>query len=168
MIFKCISYALLPHDKKHDNDNNFKIIRNKLADHINEDLFENIIDIYKILKNNGEFKELWDPYNITIEDFKYKIKSGGDDYWGDFILLSILIDILQINIIVLYTNTITGDYYNYPLFYEYNMNNKTIILSYEDEEHFKLIGYYNDSKMIYIFNHENIPTEILRLTNIMR
>tara|TARA_B110000495_G_scaffold127220_1_gene110665 strand:- start:2510 stop:3244 length:735 start_codon:yes stop_codon:yes gene_type:complete len=167
-LFKCISYALLPYDKIHENDNNFKIIRNILSDHINEELFKNITDIYKISKNNGEFKELWDPYSITIEEFKCKIKSGGNDYWGDFILLDILREILKINIIVMYTNIITEDYYNYPLFYDYNINKKTIILSYEDDEHFKLIGYYNDSKIIYLFNHEDIPIEILRLTNIMR
>jgi hypothetical protein len=167
-LFKCISYALLPYSRIHENETNFKIIRKQLSDNITHDLFDTIINIYQISKTNNEFKESWDPFKITIAEFKNKIETGGNDYWGDFILLDILRSINNINIIVLYTNTLTNEYYNYPLFYDYNINNKTIILLYEDEQHFKLIGHYRDNTIKYIFKHKEIPVEVLKLSNILR
>ena len=115
-----------------------------------------------------DFNEEWNPHTITFEEFKKKISEGGNEYWGDFLLLNLLKEILNINFIVLYSNDIVNNYYNYPLFYEYDNNNKTIILLYENEEHFKLVGNFQDGNMIYLFTHETIPNEILKVINFLR
>ena len=52
--------------------------------------------------------------------------------------------------------------------YDYNKQLKTIILLYENNIHFKLIGYFKDNNMIYYFNNENLPEEILKLNNLIR
>ena len=62
-------------------------------------------------------------------------------------------------------NDITNEYYYYPISYDYNDNYQTIILLYENEMHFKLIGYFKENQMIVLFNNKNIPNEILTLIN---
>ena len=69
---------------------------------------------------------------------------------------------------VLYSNDITGEYYNYPIFFEYNDDLMTIILFYENDNHFKLVGHYNTNRMIYNFKKDNIPNEILRIIKEIR
>lgn len=167
-IFNCISYSLTPYSEYDNLEENIFILRSILSDNIDESLFLDIIEIYKISKINDEFHEDWDPFTITIDEFKEKIKLGGNDYWGDFLLLSILKKLLMINFIILYSNQSKNEYYNYPLLQEYDKNLKTIILSYEDDVHFRLVGYYSDQKMIVLFNNDNIPNEILRLINVLR
>ena len=60
-------------------------------------------------------------------------------------------------------NEITNEYYYYPISYDYNENHKTIILLYENDIHFKLIGHFNDNNMITLFTKETIPNEIIKL-----
>ena len=165
-LFNCISYAIYPQLEVHNIQKNSKELRYLLSESIDDELYNDIIDIYKISKNSNEFEEDWDPFTITKQDFKRKVREGGDEFWGDFILLSILKKLLSINLIILYTNIDTGNYYYYPLLQEYNRNLKTIILSYENDDHFKLIGYYKDQKMNVLFKHDMLPIEILRLINI--
>ena len=111
-LFNCISYSLTPYTEYSNLEENIFILRTILSDSIDEEIFSYIIEIYKISKINGEFEEDWDPHTITIDDFKEKIKQGGNDYWGDFLLISILKKILRINIIVLYSNISKNEYYN--------------------------------------------------------
>tara|TARA_A100001037_G_scaffold294888_1_gene313275 strand:- start:3618 stop:4436 length:819 start_codon:yes stop_codon:yes gene_type:complete len=167
-LFNCISYALTPYSEYNNLEENIFILRSILSDNIDESLFSDIIEIYKISMANGEFEEDWDPFTITMSEFKEKIKQGGNEYWGDFLLLSILKKILKINIIILYSNTSKNEYYNYPLLHEYDKGLNTIILSYEDEIHFRLIGNYSEQQMIVLFNNNNIPNEVLRLINVLR
>ena len=163
-LFHCISYAIKNLFSNYD----AKSLRKELSDYITEERYTNIIEIYKILSSTGDFNEDWDPHTITLKEFKNKIIEGGNEYWGDFLLLNLLKEILNINFIVLYSNDIVNNYYNYPLFYEYDNNNKTIILLYENEEHFKLVGNFQDGNMIYLFTHETIPNEILKVINFLR
>ena len=93
---------------------------------------------------------------------------GGNEYWGDNILINLLKEILNVNIFILNSNEFTNEFYNYPLMYDYNKQLKTIILLYENNIHFKLIGYFKDNNMIYYFNNENLPEEILKLNNLIR
>ena len=139
-----------------------------LSENIDDKLFSEIIDIYKINMINGEFEEMWDPFTITINDFKEKIINGGNEYWGDFLLISVLKKILKVNIIILYSNAKKNEFYNYSLLHEYDKTLNTIILSYEDDIHFRLVGHYNEQQMIVLFNNNNIPNEILRLINVIR
>ena len=126
------------------------------------------MELYKISKISEEFYESWDPDTIKIDEFKEILKVGGNEYWGDFLILQLLKEFLDINIIVLYNNDITHDYYYYPLLYEYDGNLKTIILLYENEMHFRLIGHFNDNKMNTFFSKKTIPNEVLKLINNLR
>ena len=77
------------------------------------------METYKISKISGDFYEDWDPETINIDEFKDILKKGGHDYWGDFLILQLLKEHLNINIVILYNN-MSGEYYHYPLMYEYN------------------------------------------------
>ena len=163
-LFHCISYAIKDVIEQYD----AKSLRKELSDYMTKERFINIIEIYNILKNTGDFNEDCDPYEITLEEFKEKITNGGNDYWGDFLLLNLLKEILNINFIVLYSNDIVNQYYHYPLFYEYNKDIDTVVLIYENEDHFKLMGHFQDGEMVYFFNHEKMPCEILKIINFLR
>ena len=83
-------------------------------------------------------------------------------------MVNLIRDYLHINIIVLNSNEISNEFYYYPLLYNYNVNLETIILLYEDNMHFKLIGYFNGENMQTIFNQKSMPTEILKIINFLR
>lgn len=163
-LFNCINYAINGYDGILEIDN----FREGFSESITEEDFINIIEIYKISKNCGEFKEDWDPFKITHEEFKQKVKLGGDEYWGDFLILNLIKDYLDINFVVLYSNDLTNEYYNYPIFFEFNEELMTIILLYENDNHFKLVGYYKQDKMIFNFGRDNLPNEILRIIKEIR
>jgi len=164
-LFNCISYAI-----KNITDENYDgmKLREELSMYIDDEIFKNLMETYKISKISGEFYDDWDPENITIDEFKDILKKGGHDYWGDFLILQLLKEFLQINLVILYNNDISNEYYHYPLMYEYNPLLKTVILLYENEIHFKLIGYFNGNKMNTFFSKSNIPKEILKLINYLR
>ena len=152
-LFNCISYSLTPYSEYNNIDENIYLLRLMLSENIDDKLFSEIIDIYKINMINGEFEEMWDPFTITINDFKEKIINGGNEYWGDFLLISVLKKILKVNIIILYSNAKKNEFYNYSLLHEYDKTLNTIILSYEDDIHFRLVGHYNEQQMIVLFNN---------------
>lgn len=163
-LFNCINYAINGYESILET-NNFRL---KFSESITYEDFENIIEIYKISKNCGEFKEEWDPFSISYEGFKNKVKDGGDEYWGDFLILNLIKDYLNVNFVILYNNDNTGEYYNYPIFFEFDESIETIILFYENDNHFKLVGCFKENKMIYNFKPNKIPYEILRLIKEIR
>ena len=166
-FFHCLSYALKSEQLFNiEYDMDVKKIRKLISDNIDNEKFNDIISIYKVLYDSNDFYEEWDPYKITINEFKEIINGEGDNYWCDQILLNNIKEILNINLIILNNNDILNEYYYYPISYDYNKNNKTIILLYENEIHFKLIGYFKDNNMKMIFNNKNIPNEIINLINI--
>jgi len=167
-LFHCISYALKSQNLFETNfEYEVQDLRKIVCDNIDQEKFNEIIEIYKILKDSNDFDEFWDPYEINFEGFKELIMKGGNNYWGDNIILNILKEKLNINIIILNSNSIQNQYNYYPLLYEFDEDLKTIILSYEDEIHFKLVGYFNESMITY-FNKGNIPNEILKLIKYLR
>ncbi len=155
-LFHCINYAIY-------GDLNTENLRFNLSEMVTEERFNDMIHIYQILKIDGDFNEEWDPDNITYDDFKRILSEGGDNYWGDFLVLNLLKEYLNINFIVLYSNDISGEYYHYPIFYKYNEGIDTVILLYENENHFKLVGYFNNHRMITRFSNENLPEEIVNM-----
>lgn len=163
-LFNCINYAVNGYDSIHETDN----FRKGFSSSITEQDFRNIIEVYKISKNCGEFKEDWDPFTITYKDFIKKVEEGGNEYWGDFLILNLIRDYLNVNFVILYSNDITGEYYNYPIFFEFNERLETIILFYEDDNHFRLVGYFKENTMIFNFKKHNIPNEILRIVKEIR
>ena len=166
-LFHCISYALKSEDIFNINVN-YEVIdlRKLVCDNIDNEKYEEIIGIYKILKDADDFDEDWDPYKINFDQFKEIVLKGGNNYWGDNLIINILKEKLNINIIILSSNNITNQYNYYPLLYEFDDKLKTIILLYEDDIHFKLIGYFKDY-MITLFDN-NIPQEILKLIKYLR
>ena len=166
-LFHCISFALNDYDENLDRYNS-KNLRELISDSITENKFKDIISYYKIFSDSDDFDELWDPNTITFNEFKEKIKEGGNEYWGDNFLINIIKDTLNLNFFILYNNDITGQYYNYPLLYEYNPKQKSIILLYENENHFKLIGKFIENNMVYLFDNNTLPDEIVKLNNLIR
>ena len=72
-----------------------------------------------------------DPNTITIDDFKEKLDWEAIVIGVIFVIKS-LKDLLNVNFIVLNSDDEENQYHNYPLFYDYNENIKTIILLYEN------------------------------------
>ena len=161
-LFHCISYAISP-DLTYD----AKQLRNDLSNYITNDDFNMIINYYKIFSLSNDFDQTWDLKDIKIEDFKQKIKDGGDDYWGDIFMLNLLEKYLDINIIILNSNYEANEHYYYP-FSEYDSNKNSIMLLYENNVHFQIVGHFQNENMISFFKHEYMPIEILRLIKFLR
>ena len=157
-LFNCISHALNDSDI-YDDFYDSKILREKLSERITNDKYNEIIEIYRILKDSNDFDESWNPYDMTYSKFIKLVKKGGDNFWADSFLINILMEYLNINIIILTNDTINNIYDKYPNIKDYESNKNTIILIYEDNFHFKLLGYF-DNKMISLFNDKTIPKEI--------
>ena len=164
-LFHCLSYAI---HEGHIFENDSHSLRNLLSESITEEKFNEIISIYRILNESNDFDEDWNPETITFNEFKEKIVEGGNEYWGDNILVNLLKEVLEINIIILNSNEYANEFYNYPLLYDYDKDINTVILLYENNIHFKLIGHFKDNNMTYFFNNKNIPEEILKLNNFVR
>jgi len=143
-----------------------KSIRIMLADSIKSECFTPIIENYRILKDLGEFHDEWDPYLVqTLEDLKEEIKKEGSNFLADYIILQLFQELFNVNIIILNSTQKTDYIYNnifklYNTGIRYCKDKKTIILSYEDEEHFRLIGYLRNNMMITLFNDKTLPEEI--------
>ena len=165
-LFHCISYALKSDDVFNINLNyEVSDLRQIICDNIDIEKYNEIIGIYKILKDADDFDEDWDPYEIEFDEFKEILLEGGNNYWGDNIIINILKEKLNINIIILSSNNITNQHNYYPLLYDFDKKLNTIILLYEDNMHFKLVGYFDDY-MITLF--KNVPQEILKLIKYLR
>ena len=110
-FFQCIAQALNERDRGTNNYYNSDDIRLMISDNITEEQYDMIISYYRIMKDANDFSEDWDPYSIkTIDDFKEKINTSGHEYWGDYLLFQILLNILKINIFILNCNTLMNDY----------------------------------------------------------
>ena len=165
-LFHCISFVL--NDQKCDDTYTSNDLRKGLSESLNEERYNELIEVYKIFKETGDFDEDWDPNNMDINMFKELLIKGGNEYWGDFLIVNLIKEYLNINLIILNSNELTQEYYNYPLFYEYDERLNTILLLYEDGNHFKLIGHFQEGKMVTYFNQKTIPIEILKLINYLR
>mgnify|MGYP006076572423 FL=1 len=160
-LFNCISYAI-----SDDKNTDPLGLRTSLSEYITEEKFMGIIDIYRILNETGDFEEFWDPNLTSFECFKKRLKEGGDGYWGDSLILDFLKEYLNINVIILYSNDITNEYYHYPILHNYDKDKNTIVLLYKDEIHFQLIGHFSENNMNTLFNIENIPEEIVSMVKL--
>lgn len=164
-FFQCIANSF-NNDNKLSNYN-YEDIRNLIADGITNEMFEELIMYYRIICDSDDFDEEWDPYKIdNINDFKDQIRESGNNYWCDYILLNYVIIILNINIIILNYNKGNKDSSIYNTLFEYDSKKKTIFLFYEENIHFKLIGYYDNTIMKSTFEHSNIPYELKELMDL--
>ena len=160
-LFHCIIEALKEHGEPAMDVEN---LRNLVAYEVNEDNFEIILETYKLEKENDEFDGLWDPDKIeTLEDLRKEIRTPGDSFWGDHILIQLLERALNINIIILNTEDVLFEENNYNILARCNPINKehpTIFLSYCFNSHFQLIGYFDGKIMKTSFNFQEIPLKI--------
>ena len=95
-FFHCIANALNERDLNIGNYYISSDIRKIISDNINKDQYNLMISTYRSMKDADDFNEGWDPYEInSLEDFKECIETSGNIYWGDFMLLQLLSDILK-------------------------------------------------------------------------
>lgn len=149
-------------------------IRTTVSKQINKYNFDNIIETYKIQQECNEFEGLWDPKKVkSVREFRNIIKTMGNTFWGDHITIQLIEEAYSINIILM--KKYSEDFYSkkeikennkiYPLGSELKKDRKTIILCYEDEIHFTLVGYFNDTIVQSLFKWEDIPYELLAVYN---
>ena len=162
-FFHCIANSLNERDINTDNYYISDDIRKLISDNISQDQFNLMITTYRIMKDADDFSEGWDPYEVsTLEDFKNTLNTSGHSYWGDFMLLQVLSEILKVNIYILNTNEYQNEYNVYHTMCEYKRDYDNIFLLLENSCHFKLIGYFDD-KMITYFRSDEIPIELKKL-----
>jgi hypothetical protein len=162
-FFHCIANSLNERDINTDNYYISDDIRKLISDNITQEQFNLMITTYRIMKDADDFSGEWDPYEIdTLEDFKNTLNTSGHSYWGDFMLLQVLSEILKVNIYILNTNEYQNEYNVYHTMCEYKRDYDNIFLLLENSCHFKLIGYF-DEKMITYFRSEDIPIELKKL-----
>ena len=117
------------------------------------------------MKDANDFDEKWNPYDIkSLEDFQRQIRETGNNYWGDWLLLTMITKLLKLNIFILNYSFKDKDYTIYNTCIPYNKDYDSIFLFYEDREHFQLIGYFGDNQMISYF--KEIPDELKNLFQI--
>tara|TARA_B100001094_G_scaffold3232_1_gene2897 strand:- start:11226 stop:11945 length:720 start_codon:yes stop_codon:yes gene_type:complete len=164
-FFHCIAYALNTNEiyKGEPYVYNSQDLRNILANSITNKLFDEIIEIYKILKDNDELYDTWDPYTIKVQEFKNLITNESNVFWGDHILIGLLMKELNINIIILNSNEFKNIYNIYNTMEQYDPEKFTILLIYENESHFKLLGHFQETNMITYFSHRTLPKEIYKM-----
>ena len=164
-FFHCIAYALNTNEiyKGEPYVYNSQDLRNILANSITNKLFDEIIEIYKILKDNDELYDIWNPYTIKIQEFKNLITDENNVFWGDHILIGLLMKELNINIIILNSNEFKNIYNIYNTMEQYDPEKFTILLIYENESHFKLLGHFQETNMITYFSHRTLPKEIYKM-----
>ena len=162
-LFHCISYALNTNCEEFYDSSD---IRRIVAESITKDQFDNIISCYRCMKDLDDFDESWDPYEIdTLEKFKEEICKTGHSYWGDHLLLQLIMDVFDINIYILSQNEILNIYEPYPTASLYDRYRNTIVLIHENNLHFKLLGHFDDIMVSY-FDHNILPLEIKRMFKI--
>ena len=162
-FFHCVANALNERDIYTGNFYDAQDIRKMISDNISQDQFDLMITTYRIMKDADDFSEEWDPYEVsTLEDFKNTLNTSGHSYWGDFMLLQVLCEILKVNIYILNTNEYQNEYNVYHTMCEYKRDYDNIFLLLENSCHFKLIGYFDD-KMITYFRSDEIPIELKKL-----
>jgi hypothetical protein len=145
---------------------NHKKLRNIIVKYINSldnPTFFNIIQNYRIEKDNGEFIGNWDPYTIRNKrNFTTQIKQDGFHFQGDHTTLLLLSNALNIDFIIL-----TSDFNIINLSNPDNLNNHKLIILYYDkitntDGHYKTIGFKIKRKIETIFKTP-FPPEIINL-----
>ena len=172
-LFHCISYALnsqtlgqshspgheLGHELGHGLYDS-QDIRDRIAHSVTSEQFNHIIVCYRCMKDIDDFDESWDPYEIkTVDQFKEELRKPGHSYWGDHLLLQLLMDTFNINVFILTQDEYNNNYTPYNQMQVYDSTKKTIVLLHENNTHFKLVGYFQNTMITY-FDDESLPLEI--------
>lgn len=167
--FRSIETALTNAGYKMDN-NKLRRILGKYINKLPNEHFYNILQNYRIEKQNGEFKGGWNPFYVkTKRQFINNIVKSGFHFEGDSITLELLSKALGVDFIIFdnkYNITDLSD--------TENLNDKLIILYYtrdassNNNGHYKTIGLSmnetidnrKDNKILTIFKRNKLPKEI--------
>ena len=160
--FLSIENALMQSNNKYTHTELRNLIADYILNKLSDDDFNNIINSYKIEKENNEFIGEWDPYLIKSKnDFIKEIKQPGFHFQGDDVTLSLLSSILNIDFYIINKK-------NHSIFKISNkINNNNIIILYYIPGitgHYQLIGL---NKM-FLFDKDNLPNDVLALINYYR
>ena len=139
-----------------------KRLRKMIADYVLRmpDIhFNDIIQTYRIERDNGEFYGNWDPFKIkTKRQFSLQVKKPGFHFEGDYTTLSLLTKVLNTDIIVFNEES--------HLITKIESNNKRfIILNYiqfNNTGHYRVIGLkqQNVKKVDTIFEKEHMDANL--------
>lgn len=162
-LFHCIAEALNLNNiykKEVSNLLDVETLRQKASKEILDDNFESILQNYKIEKTENEFQGDWDPDAIeTKEQLIRELCKTGNNFWGDHIIIQLLSQSLKKNIIILNDNE---DFEKLSLNKIETRGSKGyIILYFENNCHFKLVGKFNGKKITTVFNR--VPKNLLNL-----
>ena len=164
-LFHCLAEALNLHNICRKDISvlyDVETLRLKASEEIIDDNFDFILQNYKIEKYENEFQGDWDPDTVTTkEQLRNELCKTGNNFWGDHIIIQLLSQSLKKNIIVL-----NGD----EDFEKLSLNRieskgakGNIIVYFENNCHFKLVGEFNGKKIKTIFN--KVPNNLLNLEN---
>ena len=120
-----------------------------------------ILNYHRICPNNDMSKPN-DELVVSVSKFKEQLIESGHTYWGDYLIIQLIIQVFNLNLFILTQNEFTDIYEPYPLATIYDPYNNTIILLHVNDAHFKLVGHFQ-GQMINYFNHTNLPQEIKQL-----
>ena len=168
-FYSVISEALNYHNRNIENLIHYDSIdiRKKISNQINKDNFEEIMNVYKIEKELSEFKHSWDINLVkNYKDLRNELIKEGNNYWADFLIIELFKNEFNMNLIIL------NDYNNnnkcelYSIGDNLDKLKETIIIYYQDQTHFQLIGYFINNQIKKIFKYDEIPEEIIKIYTI--
>ena len=167
--FRSIETALSNAGCKTDHERLRKSLVKYINSLDNKDFFD-IIQLYRIEKQNGEFVGDWDPFSIKNKrQFNNELKKPGFNFQGDHITLSLVSKALGLDIILL------DNYFNITdLSNPDQLQPKVIVLYYDNKGlnfsgqgtsgHYQTIGIITKRKKVYtMFKRSELPEEIDRL-----
>ena len=159
--FRSIEQALYQYNNKYTHIKLRKLIGEYILSLKDKD-FENILNNYRIEKDNGEFIGKWNPYKIKSKtDFVKNINTLGFHFEGDDTTLNILSKILNVDFIIINKDK--------SVTLKLTSGRAIIVLYYEKHGlsgHYKTIGLKKDSMVVSAFNSKSLPEEISELINI--
>jgi hypothetical protein len=138
-------------------------LREIAAEQITSDNFPLIIESYRLEADSFDFNGDWDPNDIqTPEELRTELIIPGNNYWGDIIVLQLLQQALGINFIILRSD----DALLYPTATENSNYDKSIILYYENNIHFKLLGVFQSNNLFTVQKTRKLPKFIRDIIDI--
>lgn len=157
--FRSIETALSHSGCKTDHERLRKSLVKYINSLDNKDFFD-IIHLYRIEKQNGEFIGDWDPFSIkNKKQFNNELKKPGFSFQGDHITLSLISKALNIDIILLDNNFNITNLSNPE-----KLQPKIIILYYDGtgtSGHYQTIGLCSKRKKVHtMFKRSELPSEI--------
>ena len=160
-LYHCIANSLNERDGySHTN----MTIREMVCEGITDEDYRMCIGCYRAMKEASDFENEWDPHQIdTINDFREVLRKKGHSYWGDHMILGLLIRILDLNIVIMTADEYSGNYSFYPTGFDFQPTKDTICLLHENGTHFQLVGYFDGKRMVSYFRADSLPSELSKL-----